>query len=377
MKIGILGAGQLGMMLAEAGGRLGYTFRFMDPASDIPARGMGEHHCQRYEDVEGMESFIPGLDVITYEFENVPVMTARWMAERVPVYPPAEGLRVAQDRLFERDFFKAQGIPSAPYADFFFRDEFEEALRRIGFPCVLKTRRFGYDGKGQRVIRDQEQAEAAFKDLHGIPLFLEGFVPFERELSIIAVRSRPGECRFYPLVENHHREGILRLTIAPAQGVDPALQQMAERHARAVMESLDYCGVLAIEFFEKDGALLVNEMAPRVHNSGHWSIEGAVTSQFENHIRAVTGADLGETACVGASAMVNVIGEHIPDGALEGLSGIHQHDYGKSARRGRKLGHFTVTADTSELLRDQLSRVAERLNWPHLDSSLKSARIAR
>ena len=357
MKIGILGAGQLGMMLGRAGERLGMTFRYLDPATEISARDRGEHLCAAYEDVEALEEFVRDLDVITYEFENVPVMSARWLAERVPVHPVPEALRVAQDRLFEKSFFTELGIPSPDFADFFFRDEYEEALRHIGMPAVLKTRRFGYDGKGQRLVRDEEEADRAFEELHGLPLFLEGFVPFEREVSIIACRAKDGACVFYPLVENHHREGILRLSIAPAAGVTPDLQALAEKHARAVLEKLDYVGVLAIEFFEKDGMLYVNEMAPRVHNSGHWSIEGAVTSQFEQHVRAVLGWPLGSTRLRAPTVSANVLGTvDAPRPARLGnvdavlaAPGAALHWYGKhEARPLRKMGHVTLVGDAGE-----------------------------
>lgn len=346
--IGIMGAGQLGMMLAQAGHKLGMTFRFLDPATEIAARGLGEHVCAAYEDIDALEEFSRGLKAITYEFENVPLESVRWLAQRVPLHPQPEALKEAQDRLFEKNFFHGVGIPVPKFSSFFFRDEYDEAIGRIGLPAVLKTRRFGYDGKGQRVIRTAAEANTAFRELNGMPLFLEGFVPFDRELSIIAVRSLEGECRFYPLVENHHREGILRLSIAPAPNLTEQLQKEAEGHARRVMDKLNYVGVLAIEFFIRDGMLFANEMAPRVHNSGHWTIEGAETSQFENHLRAVTGMPLGSTAAKGHSAMVNIIGEFPDLAAVRTMPGVAVHDYGKKPRAGRKLGHVTLTASTMQ-----------------------------
>ncbi len=361
IQVGIMGGGQLGRMLAEAGGGLDMEFHFLDPATEISARGLGKHLCAPYEDIDALDQFIAGLDVITYEFENVPIESVRWLAERVPVHPSPNALREAQDRLFEKSFFRYHDIPSPEFSSFFFKDEYDEALARVGLPAVLKTRRFGYDGKGQRIVHTPAQAAAAFKELHGLPLFLEGFVPFEREVSIIAVRSRTGECRFYPLVENHHRGGILRVSFAPAPGITRELQEEAELYASKVLNHLEYVGILAIEFFVKDGHLLANEMAPRVHNSGHWTIEGAATSQFENHLRAVAGLPLGSTAALGHSAMINIIGA-FPD--LENvlpIYGVHFHDYGKVPRPGRKLAHLTVRSSSPEERADQL-RDIERAN---------------
>ncbi|CAN5191718.1 5-(carboxyamino)imidazole ribonucleotide synthase [soil metagenome] len=368
MKIGILGAGQLGRMLAEAGRALDMEFRFLDPATEISARGAGEHVVAAYEDIDALEEFARGLDAITYEFENVPLESVRWLNQRVPVFPPPDALRSAQDRLFEKNFFTRCEIPTPPYRDFFFRDEYDDALRTLGLPAVMKTRRFGYDGKGQRVLRSQPVVELAWKDLNGIPLFLEGFVPFDREVSLIAVRARDGEFAFYPLIENHHREGILRLSIAPA-AVSSFQQVIAEGYARKIMEELNYVGVLTIEFFVSGDKLLANEMAPRVHNSGHWTIEGAETSQFENHLRAVSGLPLGSTAPRGRSAMINLIGT-IPD-AARALDGAHFHDYEKSPRAGRKLAHLTLSAESWAQLSGQLAAAAKALQDPLLDDALR------
>ncbi len=359
MKVGIFGAGQLGRMLGQAGARLGMEFRFMDPAAEIAARGLGEHICAAYEDVDALERFVQGLDVATYEFENVPYDSVRWVAGRVPVHPSPDVLRTAQDRLFEKNFFQKHSIPVPPYGAVFFHDEYRELVQTIGFPLVVKTRRFGYDGKGQRVARNDKEAERAWEDLHGLPLLLEGHVPFDRELSLLAVRGKAGECRFYPLVENHHREGILRLSRAPARDVTPELQSLAEEHGRRLLEAVDYVGVLAIEFFQRGEELLANEMAPRVHNSGHWTIEGAETSQFENHLRAIAGMELGSTAPKGVSAMVNLIGKHPDTARREGLPHAHWHHYGKSPRPGRKLGHATLVRDAWELLEEDLPSLLE------------------
>jgi 5-(carboxyamino)imidazole ribonucleotide synthase len=346
-------------MLALAGYPLGMRFRFLDPTPGSPAGQLAEQMASSYEDYAALEHFAEGLGVVTYEFENVPVDAARFLAERAPVYPPPQALSVSQDRLTEKTFFNGQGIPAPPFAQVDTRPELDAAIEKIGLPAVLKTRRFGYDGKGQAVLQDAGDVDAAWQALEGRPLILEGFVPFERELSVLAVRGLDGATAFYPLVENHHREGILRLSLAPAPDLAPAVQQEAEAYAARVLAALGYVGVLAIEFFQKDGRLLANEMAPRVHNSGHWTIEGAETSQFANHLRAICGLPLGSTALVGRSAMLNLIGT-LPDPArvLE-VEGAHLHLYGKEPRPGRKLGHVTLRADDPALLRERLARLQE------------------
>ncbi len=357
--VGILGAGQLGRMLAEAGQKLDLNFRFLDPATEISAKGLGEHHCAAYEDVDALEEFSNGLDHLTYEFENVSLESVNWLAKRVDTAPNSEALRVARDRSFEKNAFQDVGIPTPPFASVYFRDEFDEAIGRIGYPCVMKTRRFGYDGKGQRVIKNEEDAEKAWEELNGIPLFLEGFVPFDRELSLLAVRNRAGECKFWPLVENHHREGILRVSIAPAPELDKELQALAEDYARRLLNKLNYVGVLAVEFFQTGKQLFANEMAPRVHNSGHWSIEGSQTSQFENHLRAVCDLDLGETECPPVySVMLNLIGEMPASIGKLVEKGYHLHDYDKAPRPGRKLAHITACSESKQGIADLLKENA-------------------
>jgi 5-(carboxyamino)imidazole ribonucleotide synthase len=376
--IGILGGGQLGRMLALAGYPLGARFRFLDPAPDAPAGHLAEHIADGYDDSSVLERFAGGLDVITYEFENVPVTVARRLAERVPVYPPPAALEVAQDRLAEKTFFQNLGVATPPFAAVESRADLEHAIARIGLPAVLKTRRLGYDGKGQFVLREPNDAERAWAAVAGEGLILERFVDFERELSILAVRACDGAIAFYPLVENHHREGILRLSLAPAPGLAPGLQAAAEQIARLALEALDYVGVLAIELFEvtadhasvigerdhgssppvaRHPSLLVNEMAPRVHNSGHWTIEGAETSQFENHLRAALGLPLGRTTPRGYTAMVNLIGTLPDTAAVLAIPGAHLNLYGKAPRPGRKLGHVTLRADSPQELQQQLAQV--------------------
>lgn len=342
MKIGILGGGQLGRMLALAGYPLGLRFRSLDPKNTVPVGALTEHVCADYDDRNALRKFADGLDIITYEFENVPVEAARFLQEQVPVYPPPEALEVAQDRLTEKTFFRNLNVPTAAFMAVDSEAELNEAKKALGLPAVLKTRRMGYDGKGQVVMYHPRDVKPAWQKLAGVPLIWEEFVPFEREVSILAVRSQTGDLAFYPLVENHHNQGILSKSFAPAPEVPSELQQQAEEHAGRVLENLSYVGVLAIEFFQKDGQLLANEMAPRVHNSGHWSIEGAQTSQFENHVRAVAGFPLGESQTVGHSAMLNLIGT-IPDTLeLLALPNVHLHLYEKEPRPGRKLGHVTI-----------------------------------
>jgi 5-(carboxyamino)imidazole ribonucleotide synthase len=357
MIIGVLGGGQLGRMLALAGYPLGLRFRFLEPSAEAPTGVLAEQVMGDYDDPAALERFVPGLDLVTYEFESVPSASARFLAGRVPVFPPPEALDAKQDRLHEKQLFERLGIPTPPFAAVDAEAELPVALERIGLPAVLKTRRFGYDGKGQLVLRQPRDAALAWKVLGEVPLLLEAFVPFEREVSVLAVRGRQGQTTFYPLVENHHREGMLRLSLAPAPDLTPALQAQAEGHARRLLDALNYVGVLAIEFFQHQGRLLANEMAPRVHNSGHWTIEGAETSQFENHLRALLGTPLGSTAAVGQSAMVNLIGT-VPDlKELLAIPAAHVHLYGKAARLGRKLGHVTVWTQDAGLCAASLARL--------------------
>ncbi len=346
--VGVLGGGQLARMLALAGTPLDLRFRFFDPQPELPAGGLGECIAGAYDDTAALDRFAAGADVVTYEFENVPVVSARWLAARVPVLPPPGALEVAQDRFAEKAFFQRLGIATPPFAGVATRAELEGAVARIGLPAVLKTRRLGYDGKGQEVLQTPADIGPAWERMAGARCILEGFVRFARELSILAVRGRDGDTRFWPLVENEHRGGILRVSIAPAPRLDAALQAAGEDVARRILDDLAYVGVLAVELFEGDGRLLANEMAPRVHNSGHWTIEGAETSQFENHLRAVVGLPLGATAMVGQAAMVNVIGALPDPAAVLAVTGAHLHLYGKTPRPGRKLGHVTVrTADVA------------------------------
>ena len=392
MTIGILGGGQLGYMLALAGYPLGLHFRFFDPSPEAPVGRIASRVTAEFSDESALDKFTNGLELVTYEFENVPVAAVRFLAERVPVFPPPAALEAAQDRLREKQLFQDLGIATTESAPVANAGALDAAIDQIGLPAILKTCRMGYDGKGQWLLRTAEDVARAKNDLSAsspaavqsatpptaappeVPFILERFVSFDRELSVLAVRGRTGETAVYPLVENHHRGGILRLSLAPAPRLDPAIQRTAEDAARRIFEALQYVGVLAIEFFEKDGRLLANEMAPRVHNSGHWTIEGAVTSQFENHLRAVMGLPLGSTSAIGSSALLNLIGE-VPDPAdVLSIRDAHLHLYGKSARAGRKLGHVTLRAGSSEQL---ASRLAELPVFFHRPAFCLDAVLAR
>jgi 5-(carboxyamino)imidazole ribonucleotide synthase len=362
-RVGIVGGGQLGLMLAEAGAGLGIECVTLDPTPGAPASRVARQIVAGYDDETALAELAAASDVVTYEFENVPVSSARFLAERAVVFPPPESLEFAQDRLLEKTLFSELGLGVAPYAAVSSKEELGEAMDRIGFPSILKTRRLGYDGKGQAAIGTPEDAPDAWRRVGEDPSILEARVPFDRELSIIGVRGRDGRAAFYPLIENEHRGGILRTSIAPA-AVTADLQAMAERFALAVMERLGHVGVLAIELFETSGGLLGNEMAPRVHNSGHWTIEGAETSQFENHLRAICGLELGPATPSAYSAMVNLIGSEPPDEAFPARPGVHVHHNGKHARPGRKLGHVTVVEDDRDTLFSVLQEVTRTAdNW--------------
>ncbi len=356
MNIGVLGAGQLGRMLGLAGRPLGASFRFFDPNKDSPVADVGELIVAAYEDAAALERFADGLDVATYEFESIPLAAVEAVAKRVPVLPSVQALRVSQDRVLEKRAFQHMGIRTAPSRDVASRGDLDRAAHEIGLPAVLKTRRLGYDGKGQVVIRDENGLAGAWEKLGGVPLILEQFLEFDRELSIIAARSRDGEMLFYPLVENQHDEGILSCSVAPAD-VNETKTRAAREYARRIMASFDYVGVLALEMFEAGERLIANEIAPRVHNSGHWTIEGAETSQFENHVRAITGRELGATGAIGHSVMLNVLGTAPDLARIESVPGAHVHMYGKAPAPRRKIGHITVVADDPGEARERAASV--------------------
>jgi 5-(carboxyamino)imidazole ribonucleotide synthase len=349
MMIGVLGGGQLGRMLALAALPLGVRVRFLDPSPDAPAGAVGELIVGDAADPAVMQRFVRGLSLVTYEFENFAAEIVEEAQKHVPVWPPVLALRTGQDRLREKTLFTELGISVPAFAPAESEAQLAAAIAEIGTPCVVKTRRMGYDGKGQAVVRTPDDARGLWARLGGVPLLIEAFVPFTSEVSIIGVRSARGEVRVYPLVNNVHEGGILRQSLCPAPGVPAGVEAMARAHMAAVLERLGYVGVLAIEFFVVQGRLLANEMAPRVHNSGHWTIEGAHTSQFENHIRAICGMPLGDTGARGASMMLNIIGEPVEAARrLEMGPRVHVHDYGKEPRAGRKVGHITIVADSPE-----------------------------
>ena len=362
--LGILGGGQLARMLALAAAPLGAQALVVDSSADACAGQVAPLVVADWTDYAALEAFAAQVDVVTFDFENVPAETARWLAQRVAVFPAPQALAVAQDRLAEKTLFRECGLPTPAFMAVDTREQLDQALAVVGAPAILKTRRLGYDGKGQFRLRALAEADAAWAELgeqgskHG--LILEAFVPFERELSVLAVRGRDGDFRTWPLTRNWHVDGVLSMSLAPAPDIE-VLQRRATALARTLAERLDYVGVFALELFVKDGELLGNEMAPRVHNSGHWTIEGAHTSQFENHVRAVLGLPLGDTGARDISSMFNWIGE-LPDMApvLQAVD-AHWHDYGKQARPGRKVGHATVCAPDAGQLAERLAGIAEAL----------------
>lgn len=345
--------------MALEGIPLGNRFTFLEPAPHPPAAAVGTIISAPYDDPAALDRLADAVDVVTYEFENVPAASAHLLAERVPVFPPPGALDATQDRLAEKRLFEELGIPVAPYRALDTPAELGDALDAVGLPAVIKTRRFGYDGKGQAVVRTAAEAERAAKFL-GPGLIAESHVPFERELSVIGVRGGDGSRVCYPLTENHHRGGILRASWAPAPGLRRTLLRTAERYAALLMDRLEYVGVLAIELFESNGRLVANEIAPRVHNSGHWTLDGTQASQFENHIRAVTGLPLAAPRARAPTAMLNIIGKMPDVTAVAALPGAHLHLYDKDPRPGRKLGHVNVVGATREALVDRVDRL-ERL----------------
>ena len=333
-------------MLALAGYQLGIEFRFFDPNAGAPVGQIGQLIAADYGDHEALEKFLDGVDVVTYEFESIPLATVQFVSERVKVFPPLKALETAQDRLLEKQLFQSLDIPTPKFAAVDSIDDLRGAAGRVGVPFVLKTRRLGYDGKGQIVVRDESAIDSAWKALAGVPLIAESFIAFQHELSVIGVRDCEGREVFYPPVENVHREGVLRKSTSPAPSVTPEVAALGIEYCRRILDRLGYVGVIALELFSVNGNLLANEMAPRVHNSGHWTIEGAETSQFENHLRAVLSLPLGVTTPRGRSVMFNILG-HLPRmERVMALEGAHLHLYGKSPSERRKLGHVTLVAQT-------------------------------
>lgn len=357
--VGILGGGQLGLMLAESALPLGIRCAFLEDAPNCPARLLGKVYSS-----EQFGDFAESCDVYSLEFENTPLNSAEFLQKTKGLYPPAKALFIAQDRLNEKNLFNELGIKTVPFLAVNSLDELQNACDKLGLPLVLKTTRGGYDGKGQFVIKTANQIEQAWQELGEAittaPLIAEGFINFSREVSIIAVRSQTGEIRYYPLVQNEHHNGILAKTTAPAPDAEHLTAQ-AQDNIKKLLEHLDYVGVLTLELFVTSEGVLANEIAPRVHNSGHWSIEGAVCSQFENHMRAVAGLPLGDTSIVKPSVMLNVIGQYPNVADVLAIDGVHYHGYDKEEREDRKIAHVTVMPSDGTKLEETVAKVVALL----------------
>ncbi|HDY2647089.1 TPA: 5-(carboxyamino)imidazole ribonucleotide synthase [Legionella pneumophila] len=340
MKLGILGGGQLARMLTLAAYPLGINTVCLDPSPDACAGQLTKLIVSDFNDELALKQFLSEVDCVTIETENIPFSCAELAAQTKPFYPSTQALKITQDRLYEKNFFRTLNTPVPEFLPVESEDELMQAISVIGMPAVLKTRRFGYDGKGQYVLRTQADISKSWSLLGSQPLILEKLISFESEFSLIAVRNKSGETSFYPLIKNHHRKGILHFSEAPVH--HDTLQQEAQIHAFKILEALNYVGVLAIEFFYQGNQLIANEIAPRVHNSGHWTIEGAHTSQFENHLRALFDLPLGSTEVSGSCFLLNCIGNLLPLEPCLSIPGVHYHAYGKAPRPDRKVGHVTL-----------------------------------
>jgi len=365
MRIGILGAGQLGQMLALAGYPLGQRFVFLDttgnPSADIGQTLIDKNNSRLAE-------FLNQVDLISYEFEHLPVELVREIEQQKPVYPSSRALQVCQNRGLEKALFTQLDIPTPEYHLVDSLESLQLAVTDLTTkhqkPVVIKTVTEGYDGKGQAVLKTDasDEVEAVWQRIGKRELIVEAFIDFVREVSIIAVRSQTGEVRFYPMAENHHVDGILRYSYAPLANLNEEIQHQAEGYIQALLDELNYIGVLTLELFQQaNGQLMANEMAPRVHNSGHWTQNGAVTSQFENHLRAIAGLPLGSTTATSPTCMVNILGRCGDIKELLKMEGCHLHLYGKEERAGRKLGHLNLVARNSATLLAQVEKAASLL----------------
>lgn len=354
MTVGILGAGQLGRMLALAGYPLGLDFLFLDPAKSPPASRIAPVLQGDFSDDKLLSKLAHSTEVATIDWENVSIDALRALAaDGARIAPPIPAVATAQDRVSEKRLFERLGIPTTRWQAVSSRTQLERAMKDIGLPGVIKTRRLGYDGKGQAVVKTRADAERAWAEMGSVGLIYEEWIPFDCEVSIIGARSRRGEIAVYPLNGNVHSQGILRLTRAPYG--PPRWHKLAQKYLESVLMHFHYTGILTIEFFVRGSRLIANEMAPRVHNSGHWTIEGAVTSQFENHLRAILNLPLGSTRPTGYSAMLNLIGDMPSRATVLGWEGVHLHNYDKEPRPGRKIGHCTLV-ESSSRLRDRRAR---------------------
>jgi 5-(carboxyamino)imidazole ribonucleotide synthase len=354
MRIGVVGGGQLGRMMALAGIPLGQEFVFLDPDPKCPASAVGRVIAAAYDDAAALSQLGRQVDVATFEFENVPAAALAALQAHVRVAPGTESLATSQDRIAEKEFFRRCSIPVQGFAAVSSETELARACGTIGFPGVLKSRRLGYDGRGQAVVRTPADVPAAWAAVGGVPCIYEEFVRFSHELSAIAVRSMDGSTAFYPLCRNTHERGILRTTLAPGEPQQGELERQAHAAMQVALDALGHVGVLTLEFFATDRGLVANEMAPRVHNSGHWTQDGAETSQFENHVRAIVGWPLGGTRARGACGMVNLIGGMPPAEDVLAVPGARLHLYGKEPRKGRKIGHVNVCAPNETVRRAQM-----------------------
>ncbi len=371
--IGILGGGQLARMLALAGAPLGLRFKILDNTAEACASQVAPLMVGDYRDEKTLATFADGVDVVTFDFENVPASSAHWLANHIPVFPNPFALGLTQDRLGEKKLFQSLGINTPEFAPIDSFEDLQSAIGQIGIPGILKTRRLGYDGKGQVRIKTPEDIQTAWQQLGTQELIYEAFVPFEREISVLAVRGRDGDFRTWPLTQNWHLNGILAASLAPAPNTE-ALDARARACARLIAEKLDYVGVFALELFVKDGQLLANEMAPRVHNSGHWTIEAAITSQFENHVRAVMGLPLGCTDMSNQLAvMLNWIGDLPSRDVILREQDAHWHDYGKSSRVGRKVGHASIVGNDRLHLINTLERIGKALSIENITAPVCAA----
>lgn len=354
MKIGILGGGQLAKMLSIAGHPLEIETVCTEKTKDCSAKKVSKIISNDFNEIE---LYFKDVDCVTYETENLNLEFVTKISKQYPLSPSIEALKITQDRLLEKNFLNDLLIPTANYKAVETWEDLKKTIEEFDFPLILKTRLSGYDGKGQKVIRDWMDAKIAWETLSSHALIVEKFIKYDFEVSMISVRNSQGNIIFYPLVLNHHEEGILRTSEAPF--INLPLQILAEEYVRLILEKFHYIGVMTIEFFSKDNQLIANEIAPRVHNSGHWTIEGSVTSQFENHLRAILDLPLGSTKARGFSRMINILGKKPDIKQLLEIPGLHYHWYGKEPLPNRKLGHVTICSDDREILESHSKRAVE------------------